>query len=432
MANLEKPIGGKFLKVETKGAAADCSYDAAILKFHDATEQVTDLTEEINTAVEFRRLALILNDAGADVASNYAYVFNLGAADAHDNIAVGDITGISNKTLVNIDISATIQNSMSMGVVLDILLNTSCAVDGVAYLGVNDYFKKAGKTLRLSKGIHGDIETLTAIDTALAAKPSWLGSFASGGTVGSYTYTAKNLAPGGDYNDHIETGQPDAVAPAASTTYYFNANHSHISYGLGNQSLLTYADGTAGKVFSDQHNYTVSLRCEVPGGDVSVGLYNPLSYDYDNINTRHNKDEYEFFLNARKALNSLRGKRIFMVDKNANKTVNGSAVVDYNSPKGDGLLESKFFDALKNDGLFPGTLPSTFNNQFMAISDELDISSTTIVQQDASTYEVASTAPFTNAHKHVDTNRKVKFAESTKSFITLQLPINSQSQVITK
>ena len=415
MANLEKPIGGKFLKVETKGAAADCSYKAAILKFHNATEAVTAFTSgQIDTAVKFKKLALILSDAAADAAANFVYVINLGAADAHDNIVVGDINGVTAKTIVNMDITGTIANGTTAGEIVDIIMTGVCTVGGVAYTNINDYFKKNSRTLRISKGVHGNIETITAVDTALAAKPAWSGSLSTDYSAGSYT--AKAMAPGGDYNNHIETALPDAIAPAATTTYYFNANHFHATYGLGNTSLLTYGDGTGGKVFSDQHNYTVSFRCEVPSADVSVGLYNPLSYDYDNVNARNNKDEYEFFLNAQKALNSLRGKRIFMVDKNANKTVNGSAVVDYNSPKGDGLLESKFFDALKNDGLFPGALPSTFNNQFMAIGDELDISSTTTAQQDASTYEVASTAPFTNAHKHVDTNRKVKFAESTKSF----------------
>jgi hypothetical protein len=135
---------------------------------------------------------------------------------------------------------------------------------------------------------------------------------------------------------------------------------------------------------------------------------------------------------ARKIVGSLRGSRIFMVDKNANRTVNGSAQTDYNSPKGDGELESKFFDALKNDGLFPGALPAAFENQFMAIGDNLDPSEVTTAQIDAGTLEVASTAPGTNMHKHVDTNRKVKFAESTKSFIALDLPNNSHSQVISK
>lgn len=431
MATMEKPIGGKFIKITSTGASTDVSQQGAVLKFHDATEAVTSFTAAINTAVKFKKLALILNDAGADAAANYVYVINLNSADAHDNIAVGDITGVSAKTIVNMDITGTIANSTTAGAIVDIIMTGVCTVGGVAYTNINDYLRKEGRTIRISKGIHGNIETITAIDLNQAAKPGWLGSFASSGSAGSYSYTAKNLAPGGDYNDHIETALPDAATPTVGATYYFNANHTHLSYGKGNTSLLAYADGTGGKIFSDEHVNNIYIRCEIPtSDDITLMIQNgPTANDAVNPLKSPLQTVYNQFRNA---LNSLRGKRILMIDKNANKTVNGSAVVDYNSPKGDGLLESKFFDALKNDGLFPGALPSTFNNQFMAIGDNFDISEITTANSDGGTFEVASTAPGTNMHKHVDTNRKVKFAESTKTFITLDLPNNSHSQVISK
>ena len=429
MANLEKPIGGRFLKVAATGVAADVSQQGAILKFHLATETVGDFTAAIDSAVKFKKLALILSDAGADAAESYVYVINLGAADAHDNIVVGDISGVTAKTIVNMDITGTIADGTTAGAVVDIIMTGVCTVGGVAYTNINDYFVKNSRTLRISKGIHGNIETITAIDLALAAKPAWSGSLSTDYSAGSYT--AKTMLPGGDYDNHIETCLPATIAPAAATTYYFNANHTHIAYGKGNTSLLTYGDGTTGKIFTDEHQNNIYIRCEIPTADDVTLMVQNADSPNDSVDAK-DSPLYDTYAQLRKVVGSLRGSRIFMVDKNANITVNGSAKTDYNSPSGDGLLESKFFDALKNDGLFPGALPSNFNNQFMAIGDNLGPSEVTATQVDAGTFEVASTAPGTNMHKHVDTNRKVKFAESTKSFITLDLPNKSHSQVISK
>ena len=372
----------KFLKIKSTGTLASKELDCAMLRFENSSHELNHAGTPagIDTAAEFKKLLIVLDLGGADVASNYVLCFNFGTADRADAATHAQLfTGYSNKTIKHVDIGTSIvDTTLFSQIMATIRINVGEQIDDLKLTNIKHHLNAVADDQRFmvwntkQSGVDAD-------------RPKWLVVTTDNDTPNLANNTLATTTGGsGAYASYIETEQFDEEAPSGGATYYLPANKTLVGYGAGVSETFTAADDATGTWYTDKQNNVVYLSA----GETKF-LVQDGSDDGDVTK--------EFAEHIARQVNSL---RTFDFTISSTK------------------LDSKFFDAVENDGLFPGGgagFPTDLRNDFLGNRESEHGFALTPTLVNAGT----STNAATGETAHVANKVNRSFNKSSKAILEL-------------
>ena len=393
----------KFLKIQSSGALTSKELDCAMLRFENTDKAFNhgSTPANINTAAKVKKHLIVLDLGGADVASNKYICFNFGTANRADAAVAADMEGgLTNKTVIHVDVANSFTNTSTFN---DLLTALKTSLD--AELLYHPNIKSEMHTATNDKKLMVWNASQSGVDID---RPKWLIVSTDAATPNLANNALVTTTGGsGAYASYVETEQFDEAAPSSGATYYLNANKTLVGYGTGVKEQFTAANNATGVYYTDKQNSVVYIKCDTTfilqdgssDGDVGIGYAEKCA----------------------RMVNSLRTSETVVTAKNANKTVNGVSIVDTNNPQ-----DSRFFDEMVNDGLFPGGstgYPTELRDDFLGNRETTTASALTPTLVNAGTATNNATGETDNESQVV--NRA--FVKSSKAVVELALPTNLET-----
>jgi len=392
----------KFLKIKSTGTLSSKELDCAVLRFPNSDKPLNFISVPaiIDTGAEFRKHLLVLDCGGEDISSNKVICFNFGPANRVDAVTHAQLfTGYSNKTIIHKRITggASIIDTTVFNLILDFIEGDLEDILIAENLDKSVLFQK---------------RQITTTDRVLVAwnanqtgndidRPKWLfvstDNLSNPVLANNALITTSGGTSGQGTVNFLETEQFDESVPTGGATYYLNANKTSVGFGTGVKDQITYADDATGTWYSDKKNDVVYVKC-----DTTFIIQNGSNTgNVDNVSAEQ-----------------------FVRDVNSLKTFE----FNISSSK----LDSKFFDEVENDGLFPGGasgFPTDLRNDFLGNRDKVPVNTLTPALVNAGT----ATNAATGETSHIANKVNLSYIKTSKAIkeIALGLQSGGQNHILT-
>ena len=423
----------KFLKIKSTGSFSGKALQCATLRSENSNTAFASIgVSALNTLTKVKSHLFVFDTGGPNVAESKVFVANIGTANRANNATHAQL-GITdtNKTIIHFNTGAP--NATNLEDVLDAVMHSL------------RIFMVRNSVTHIKTDIHtdsNDVKILfwNATQSGLAVDNTKITVIKTSNSTGFASPSVVATSGGsGTYDTFLETEQFDAQTPTDTKTYYLNANVTHVGYGDGVKDAYTHADGTTGKFYSDKLSKVAYILNVSPSNNTKFILQ---------AGDANGDSPVRLFREAQKQINALRtNKHVEFNAPSSDTTVNGaSAIYPGHSP-----ADSKFFDEVAGDGLFPidtsrtisgestanDTFPAALRGDYLfnrSIEGDLDVSELTptlieagsdLVSEEAVTINgVARTHGTSNFVANYGVKGNKAYTKSKKNIVEFVLPAN--------